>query len=320
VTRSASRRAVALLALGTVFTACGTLSIEDEKKLGAETQQEMRKRLTFVRDPVTVNYVREFGAKLASSARPSPFEFRFYVVEDEEINASAIPGGAVYVNTGLINAAHNGSELAAVLSHEMGHVTARHVAQLANTARNTGIIATVFTLAVGILTGNPYLYNASGLATYVAEQAFINTFTRDDEREADALGMETMYNAGWNPNGMVTMFETLKERYGGGSRGMPQFLSNHPATDERIQNARNELAKYPGYEKLRVDDPKLPIIQERLKLIVGTDREKVDESTDDEKGEDKSEKPDEKSQPPDDKSQKPDDKSNDKGDKQDGSN
>ncbi|HXZ86015.1 MAG TPA: M48 family metalloprotease, partial [Myxococcota bacterium] len=140
-----------------------------------------------------------------------------------------------------------------------------------------------FGLVIYVLTGNPYLANAGSVVGQVANQAVITDFTRDDEREADALGMETMDNAGWSPSGMVTMFEQLKKHYGGGTGGMPVFLASHPATDERIQNARNELAKYPGYEKLRTDDPKLPIIQERLKLIIGTDREKSDESTDEDK-------------------------------------
>ena len=288
MTHTRWQRAAALAALACALTACGAISVEDEKKIGAQYQAELRKQMVMVRDPVTVNYVRQFGQQLASSARPSPFDFRFYVVEDEEINAFAIPGGAVYVNTGLLTKVHNGAELAAVLSHEMGHVTARHMAKLINTQRGTGFVVNIFYLAIAILTGNPYLANAGGIAGQVAGQAFITTFSRDDEREADALGFETMTNAGWNPNGMVTMFETLKKE-GGGSRGMPQFLSTHPATDERINNARTMAEQFPGADKLRLVDPKLPIIQERLKLIVGTDREKSDESDGEksDKGDDK---------------------------------
>jgi predicted Zn-dependent protease len=304
VTRPAARRVALLAALAVALTACGTLSVEEEKELGAKYQTQLRKELTFVRDPVSVLYIRQFGAQLAGAARPSPFEFRFYLVENEEINAFAIPGGAMYVNTGLLMAVKNGAELASVLSHEMGHVTARHVAKMANTERNTGFVANIFYLAVAILTGNPYIANAGGLGASVAGQAFISTFTRDAEREADALAVETMVNAGWNPNGMVSMFETLKNE-GGGGGGMPQFLSSHPATDERIQNTRNEIQKYPDSDKLRLVDPKLPIIQERLKLIVGTDREKSDEST----GDDDKKSDDKKSD---------DDKSNDKSKQDDG--
>lgn len=260
-----------LIPLALALTACGTLSVEEEKKLGAQVQAQYRKQLTFVRDPVTVNYVRKLGESLASAARPSPFEFRFYVVENEELNAFAVPGGAMYVNTGLIVAVKNASELAGVLSHEMGHVTARHVAEMANRGRNTGFVANIFAYIVYFLTGNPYLANVGGLGSSVAGQAYMGTYHRDAEREADALAVETMVHAGWNPEGMVTMFETLEAEYGGS--GGPQFLSSHPATAERIENVQRDIAKYPGSDKLRTDDGKLPIIQERLKLIIGTDRE-----------------------------------------------
>ena len=271
------RRATALVALALATSACGTISVEEEKQYGAQAQVQLRKQLVFVRDPVCVNYIRQFGAQLASSARPSPFEFRFYLVEDEQINAFAIPGGAMYVNSGLLLGVHNGAELAGVMSHEMGHVTARHVAKNINKAKGTSFVANIFAFAVAILTGNPYLGNLGGVASGIAGQAFMNTFTRDAEREADALAVETMTNAGWNPEGMVTMFETLKKEGAGVSHG-PQFLSSHPATDERIQNVRAEILKYPSTENLKFDDPKLPIIQERLKLILGTDREKEDKS------------------------------------------
>lgn len=264
------RRACALLFVALAASGCGTLTVQEEKEMGAQAQAQLRRQLTFVRDEVTVNYVRKFGETLAAAARPSPFEFRFYVVEDESINAFAIPGGAMYVNTGLLLAVSNAAELASVLSHEMGHVTARHVAKMANRGRNTGFVANIFYILVAILTGNPYLANAGGLAGQVAGSAYMNTYTRDAEREADSLAVETMVHAGWNPEGMVTMFETLKRESGGYSG--PQFLSSHPATDERIENVRKDILKYPGSDKLKLTDNKLPIIQERLKLIIGVDR------------------------------------------------
>jgi hypothetical protein len=233
-------------------------------------------QVTFVRDPVTVNYARLVKS---GCGRAVALRFRFYVVEDETLNAFAIPGGAMYVNTGLMLAVDNSAELAGVLAHEMGHVTARHVAQMANRGRNTGFVANIFYLLIGILTGNPYLANAGGLAGSVAGQAYMNTYTRDAEREADGLAVETMVHAGWNPEGMVTMFETLKKETGGYNG--PQFLSSHPATDERIENVQRDIAKYPGATKLKYDDGKLRSSRS-LALIIGTDRELP---ADDEEGE-----------------------------------
>jgi len=280
VLRQRRRISLCTLALALARAACGTLSVQEEKQMGAQAQAQLRKQLTFVRDPVTVNYVRNFGASLAKAARPSPFEFRFYVVEDETLNAFAIPGGAMYVNTGLLLAVENSAELASVLAHEMGHVTARHVAKMANRGRNTGFVANIFSFIVYVLTGSPLLANVGSMGSQVAGSAYMNTYTRDAEREADGLAVETMVHAGWNPEGMVTMFETLKKESGGYDG--PQFLSSHPATDERIENVQHDIAKYPGATNLKYDDKKLPIIQERLKLIVGTDH---DRPTDDEEAE-----------------------------------
>jgi predicted Zn-dependent protease len=219
-----------------------------------------------------VNYVRQLGAELVAAARPTPFDVRWYVVEDEELNAFAIPGGSIYVNTGLIAKVQHADELVGVLAHELGHVTARHVAQNVRRQRNTGLIATIFTFVVAILTGNPYLANAGDLVSQIAGIAYLNTFTRDFEREADALGLETLVKSGWNPEGMTRLFETLKKEGGGG--GGPQFLMSHPATDERIQNAKGAIAKLPPGQPGRTDDKgQLKLIQRRLELIIGSESE-----------------------------------------------
>lgn len=259
-----------LLAIPIATAGCTTLSVEQEKKLGSQAQREVRKQYTLMRDRVTVHYVRDLGNDLVRAARPSPFEFRFYVVESEDLNAFAIPGGAIYVNTGLIQAVDNTGELAGVLAHEIGHVTARHVAQIANRSRNTGFVAQVFTIAVAILTGSSIFANVGQVAAAVAAQAYTSQYGREYEREADTLAIETLVRAGWDPAAMVTMFETLQKE--SGSSGMPQFLSSHPATSERIERVQAEIAQVAGAGELRIHDGgKLEIIQRRLELIIGTD-------------------------------------------------
>lgn len=256
-------------------TACGTLSVQEEKKLGHQVQRQVRDQYTLMRDRVVVNYVRDLGQGLVASARPSPFEFRFFVVEDPQLNAFAVPGGAIYVNTGLILDADDVSQLVGVIAHEMGHVTARHVAENYNRSRATGVVAQIVSLAIGILTGSSIGAQGGQLLSGVAAQAYLATYTRDAEREADQLAIETMIRGGWDPDGMGAMFQKLMEQSSGGAH-MPQFLSSHPATAERIQNVADERAKYGEVPRLRsTDGGRLEIIQKRIELIVGTDEGSV---------------------------------------------
>ncbi len=110
-------RVVELLLLGSMLAACGTLSVQDEKELGTAAQRDIRQRYDMVRDRVIVHYIRKLGDELVEAADPSPFDFRFYVVEDDAINAFALPGGAIYIHTGTIMKAEDVSELSGVIAH-----------------------------------------------------------------------------------------------------------------------------------------------------------------------------------------------------------
>lgn len=273
--RSSTRRWVALLLAVSVANACAPLTVQEEKQLGRQVQRDVREQATFVRDPVTVRYMRDMGARLVDASPPSPFEFRFYVIEDEELNAFAVPGGAIYVHTGLIMAVRDASELAGVLAHEIGHVTSRHVAKMARTGRNTSVVQQVAVIIIAILTGSQIATDAGNVATGVAAQAYMSTFTQDAEREADAQAIDTMIRAGFDPNGIVTMFETLRAESEGSMR-MPGFLSSHPAPTARIQTAQAAIDARQPLSGLRRDDGgKLEIIQQRLELIIGTDVEEL---------------------------------------------
>src|SRR3990172_352695 len=138
-----------------VVGCCATapLSIEEERKLGAEVEREARTQLDFVHDEVVVGYVAGLGSDLLLVMGPQPFDYDFYVVQDKELNAFAMPAGSVYVHTGLILKARNVSELIGVMGHEIGHVYYRHVASNYRRQRNTGIARTLGVLAVGVLAG-----------------------------------------------------------------------------------------------------------------------------------------------------------------------
>ena len=261
------RLVVALFAL----SGCTTLSVQEEKKLGHQAQRQVREQFQLMRDAVVVKYIRDIGREMVAASRPSPFDFRFYVVEDEAINAFALPGGALYLHTGLIMQANNAGEIAGVLAHEIGHVTARHVANLYRRQRNTGVGAQVLAIMIAIVSGDANIARAGQFGVGVAAQAYLNTFTKEAESEADILAVETMVRAGYDPEGLITMFETLLEETAGGF-DPPQFLQSHPATAERIAQVRAEIRRHePLGQARRTDRGKLEIIQNRIELVIGTD-------------------------------------------------
>jgi predicted Zn-dependent protease len=263
--RRRSRLAPRLLAL-LLVVGCGTLTVQEEQALGRQMAGEIRRGLVFLPDRVVERYVRDIGESILRAAGPQPFEYRFYVVEDEDINAFAAPAGHVYVHTQTILAARNASELAGVIAHEIGHVALRHIAQNYNRQRNTGIGYQAAVLAAAVLGGGAAA-TAAQLGGGLAAMAYLNSFGREAEMEADVFAVDTLPRAGYDPNGLVTFFETLAQEAGGGHS---DFLSSHPATADRAAAARARIAAQPPAQGLVVDDNgRLEIIQRRIELVMG---------------------------------------------------
>jgi predicted Zn-dependent protease len=260
------RGAVALLLLLAFVPGCGPISVQQERQLGASFARQARKELPFVRDKEVVGYVREIGEDIVAAAGPQPFTYHFYVVDDPEINAFAAPAGYIYVHTGTILEARNVSELAGVMAHEVGHVAHRHIATNYNRQRNTGIGYQILVLAAAIFAGG-YAAQGAQVAGGLAAQAYLNDFSRDDERDADAFAVSVLPNAGYDPHGLVSFFQVIAEKSGAGGGG---FLSSHPAPRERIENTRSLIRQLDPDRSLRVDDGgRLEIIQQRIRLLTG---------------------------------------------------
>jgi predicted Zn-dependent protease len=247
---------------------CSTapLTVEEERRLGVEVEQQVRKQMKFVRDEAVVGYVAGLGNDLLRVMGPQPFEYDFYVVEDPELNAFAVPGGTVYIHTGLILKARNASELIGVMGHEVGHVYLRHVAQNYRRQRNTGIAQQLGVLAAGVLAGGAAA-QATNLVTGLGAMAYLNQFGREAEREADAFAVRTVPKAGYDPNGITSFFGTLMKQYGDTG---DSFLSSHPATKERIENTQRLIREEHLPPGLKVhDDGRLELIQHRIRLLTG---------------------------------------------------
>jgi predicted Zn-dependent protease len=262
----ASLRCAAALLVGLSLLGCGTLSVPEEQALGRQMNAEIRRGLVFLPDRVVEKYVRDIGEDILRAAGPQPFEYHFYVVEDDAINAFAAPAGHVYIHTQTILAASNVSELAGVIAHEIGHVVRRHIAENYNRQRNTGIGYQAAVLAAGILGGGAAA-TAAQLGGGLAAVAYINSFGREAEREADSFAVETMPRAGYDPDGLVTFFQTLQQESGDTPS---DFLSSHPATAERAAAAREQIAALPATQGLKVhDNGRLEIIQRRIEILMG---------------------------------------------------
>ncbi|MBW2287368.1 MAG: M48 family metalloprotease [Deltaproteobacteria bacterium] len=259
-TRFLAALLTSLILAGSVI-GCGTVTVSEERQLGAEIAQQARGELLFIRDAVVLDYVRSIGEEIVSAAGPQPFEYRFEVVEDDEINAFAAPAGYIYIHSGTILQARNVSEVASVLAHEIGHVALRHIAENYDRQRNVGTAAQAGVLAASLFGFGGLANLGSGLAS----MALLNSFSRADELEADVFAIEVMPAAGYDPHGMLTFLQVVRRE--SGNAGLA-FFSSHPATEDRIEETTALLAEMPEGLGLKVSDRgRFEIIQRRIRLL-----------------------------------------------------
>lgn len=218
------------------------LSPLQEQAIAEQILRDVATSDDVVQDPEVTAYLQALGMRLVSSSPDSQLKFNFFVVQDNSINAFAMPGGVVGVHTGLILAANTESELASVLGHEIGHVTQHHLARMLaaqkyDTFKNIAGIA----LALLVARANPQL--ASGALTTASAAGVQNQldYTREHEREADRIGLQILNSGGFDVRAMPAFFTTLQRgtRFAEGSA--PSFLRTHPLTSERIADVANRV-------------------------------------------------------------------------------
>ncbi len=255
--------------LTAVAAACGPLSVEEERELGVDFSRAFNRRTVLVRDPAVVGYVSAIAGRLLKHAEPQPFTYRFNVVPKSEINAFAAPAGYIYIYTGTILAAHNVSELAGVIAHEIGHVAKRHVANNFTRALATNMLQQVGIAAAEVAAG-PQAGMAAQTLGGLAAMGYLNTFSREAEHEADAFAVQLMYRAGYDPRGLTAFFESLKKQ---GEASVPSFLRSHPATSARAANTREMIRRLPAGRSLeRHDNGRLEQIQQALRRTAARSR------------------------------------------------
>ena len=250
-----------LLALG-----CGSggggdfnlISLEEEWQLGQQISQDIARQVRFNNDPAVNAYVRNMGQRIVANA-PDPFNrlpWNFYVVQDPSINAFAVPGGHIYVHTGLINAANSASELAGVMAHEIAHIVERHSTE--QLSRQYGL-----SMLAGLVLGqDPGVL--SQIAAQIVAGGTLARFSREAEREADEVGIRAMYEAGYDPRGMAAMFRTLMEQSQRQPGRVESFFATHPTTAERVRESEQRAAQLAGRANLITDEPQFQEIRRRV--------------------------------------------------------
>ena len=220
----------------------GPLSEAEEIEVGRTAAAEIEKGLQFLGDDVVTSYVSDLGQSLAARSQRSALTYQFKVVDSAEINAFALPGGFIYVNRGLIEAAENEDELAGVLGHEIAHVVARHGAEQVQRSAYANLGLSV----LGAILGDGAGARIGQVAAEMATAGTFMRFTRDAEREADRLGAENVAAAGHDPRGMITFFEKLDALRDGQANAVERFFASHPQPEERIANIQDLLSPQDG--------------------------------------------------------------------------
>jgi predicted Zn-dependent protease len=241
-------------------------SLEREIGLGKQLAQEVERSSKLIDDPVVTEYVNRVGQNLVRNS-DARVPFTIKVIDSDEVNAFALPGGFFYVNSGLILRAQEESELAGVMAHEISHVTARHGTKNA-TKGELMQLATIPLILLGPGGWAGYgIYQGLNLAIPVTYLKF----SRDAEREADFLGLQYMYKAGYDPNSYVTFFERIQADEKRRPGTIPKVFSSHPPTPERIENTQKEIARIlPAKSEYIVTTSEFDSVKSRLRGIMFT--------------------------------------------------
>ncbi|MBN2141493.1 MAG: M48 family metalloprotease [Desulfovibrionaceae bacterium] len=239
----------------------GDITLKDELEMGRKFNDMVRAKMPMVEDPEVINYVKGVVDCIVSRGLPpQPFKITVAVINNGSMNAFAVPGGYVYVFTGLIKGVEKEGQLAAVLCHELAHVTQRHVVKRMEDMRLINLVSMVG-LVSGLLLGaggggdTKDLGKGLIVGAQSAGQAAFLSYTRQNENEADHVGMNYLLAAGYNPQDMPDTFKTmLKKKWYAGQSSVPSYLYTHPQTEERVAYMEDRIKRMPPDDLMRKTD------------------------------------------------------------------
>jgi predicted Zn-dependent protease len=256
---------------------------KEEKKLGLEQHEKLTNSLLIYKDEELQEYVEKIGKSLVEVSHRPELEYTFTIIDSQDINAFASPGGFIYVNRGLLAFLNSEGELAAVLAHELGHITARHGIRSEAQKSIAKAVTKVGGVATAVATRSNSLGNQVANISSVMSATAISGFGREMELEADRLGAEYMSDAGYDPSSMLNIFTTFKNREDflrrttGARIGHHGLFATHPRNDKRLQQTIDDVARLSGGEVTRSDDAEFRAHLEGLVVGQSNQSQRTDE-------------------------------------------
>jgi predicted Zn-dependent protease len=220
-----------------------TLTVEKEKEMGRRIVLQIEKQLEVIRDPSVKGYVESIGDRIVPQIGRTPYEFRYYVVRSPDPNAFAIPGGYIFLASGLVLMSSSEDEVAGVVGHEIAHIKARHIAQRIERSKKLNLMSIAGLLAAVIMGGKAGGAVAAG--SVATSSALALKYSREDEREADQLGLQYVTKAGYDGWGLVSFLKKMSQKTLHTRGTPPSYLLTHPGSDDRITYLMERLRDSP---------------------------------------------------------------------------
>jgi len=257
------RRILAGALLAVTVAGCG-VSTQQEVALGAQYSQQINSQLPIIQDPEVNRYINVLGDSIARLTSRGDLEWHFFVVNSPEVNAFAVPGGYIYVNRGLIDRAKNLSQLAGVLGHEIGHVVKRHTIKQMQQQQGAQVGVTI-----GCVLLNVCGSEIAQAGINIAGGAVFAKFSRDDETQADEVGIDNVVRAGISPKGIPEMFQILLNERQADPGAVELWFGTHPTEESRIADTQAIINKIDPaiIRSLTYDSPRFHDFKQRVQAL-----------------------------------------------------
>ncbi len=232
------------------------LTTKEERELGKKLMLYVKEHLVFIEDPSVINYVDRIGQHIVAQLPTTPFDFHFYVVQEDVYNAFAAPAGHVFINSGLLSAMETEEELAGILAHEISHVLCRHIAKQMEQAKKIGLATLAGVLAGIFLGGDATATGAITSGSIAAGTSLSLKYSRENETEADQVGLKYLAKAGYGCRGLLKILEEIRAKRWFGPEEIPSYLNTHPAIESRLAYLDTWIQTHPeAAESVGPQDP-----------------------------------------------------------------